>query len=453
MRNRVDEQVQDVTNVLAAQKIRLAALCDDTDDDLGSALDKADDFLALRGVKVEDVGDGVDVEDEPQLVRVSSWSQMVRGSDQVIEGDARLDELLGSDELEGCTQVIHELNESYKCIHRLDKLDIGIAASAAVVSAALDILAVGVPEKTKDGIKEAPLGNFIREQFDQAFPGEEMERLANQMRSKVPYDAQDNRNTAEYVEGLSAYYHRLLSLGHDPFLGLFVGVHDIVTGKMTTIDKAGKLVSQAVAGYADRTEKDIFSAVCKQVLHFMSDASTSMGLPAPLMGLFNTLQVGKFGPDSQTIAEIVQGMYFEGYDFVHFVSQAVPVMVAEVIVRLGWAAKRISEGHSAKDSIPFSIKHAKHPKLGTMLFIAHAGATAVNAGNVYFTKNPLAINYPQWVAFAVYSFKQAKWVLLDKPDQQNKYVLDQIAVETGELLRRSEERLAKGAEGFTIVFG
>ena len=38
------------------------------------------------------------------------------------------------------------------------------------------------------------------------------------------------------------------------------------------------------------------------------------------MSLFDFLQFGKIGADDQTIAEIVQGMYFEGYDFIHFCS-------------------------------------------------------------------------------------------------------------------------------------
>ena len=79
-----------------------------------------------------------------------------------------------------------------------------------------------------------------------------MEKLANSKVSKVPYDAQDNRNTTIHVEELSAYYHRLLSLGHDPLLGLIFGVADILTGRMTTIDKTGKIVSQVMENYADR---------------------------------------------------------------------------------------------------------------------------------------------------------------------------------------------------------
>lgn len=81
------------------------------------------------------------------------------------------------------------------------------------------------------------MSNYVREYFEKAFPEEEMSKLANSKISKVPYDAQDNRNTAKYVEGLSAYYHRMLQLGHDPILGFVFGVLDILNGTMSTIDK------------------------------------------------------------------------------------------------------------------------------------------------------------------------------------------------------------------------
>ena len=115
-------------------------------------------------------------------------------------------------------------------------------------------------------------------------------------------------------------------------------------------------------------------------------------------------------------------MYYEGYDFIHFCSMSIPVMIVEVITRIGYGIKRIKEGHSIKESIPFSSDHEKHPKLGTMLFIGHSAATAINVGKIYFSKNPMAINYPQWIAFAKYSYQQLKWVLIQKPSARDAYV-------------------------------
>lgn len=362
-----------------------------------------------------------------------SWEDLCREAIEVVGTDVTIESLFTEEELRENALAVRQLNEEYNQIHRLDKFDIAIAAAAGLLAGAVDILLVGIPQKTPDGLKAGPLSNCIRDAFDKKFPPDEMERLANSKVSKVPYDAQDNRNTTVNVEGLSAYYHRLLSLGHDPLLGFVFGVADILSGRMTTIDKAGKVVSQVMENYADRTEADVFAAIAKQIVHLKSDMTTSMGLPAPLMGLFNLLQFGSVGEYEQTIAEIVQGMYYEGYDFVHFCSMSVSSMLVEVVVRIGYAIKRIKEGVAIKNAIPLSTDHEKMPKLGTMLFTAHSAATAINAGKVLFTENPMAINYPQWIAFAKYSYQQLKWGLITKPALRDRYVLDAIDGELQEV--------------------
>lgn len=362
-----------------------------------------------------------------------SWEDLCREAIEVVGTDVTIESLVTEEELRENALAVRQLNEEYNQIHRLDKFDIAIAAAAGLLAGAVDILLVGIPQKTPDGLKAGPLSNYIRDAFDKKFPPDEMEKLANSKVSKVPYDAQDNRNTTVNVEGLSAYYHRLLSLGHDPLLGFVFGVADILSGRMTTIDKAGKVVSQVMENYADRTEADVFAAIAKQIVHLKSDMTTSMGLPAPLMGLFNLLQFGSVGEYEQTIAEIVQGMYYEGYDFVHFCSMSVSSMLVEVVVRIGYAIKRIKEGVAIKNAIPFSTDREKMPKLGTMLFTAHSAATAINAGKVLFTENPMAINYPQWIAFAKYSYQQLKWGLITKPALRDRYVLDAIDGELQEV--------------------
>lgn len=362
-----------------------------------------------------------------------SWESLYKEAKDHVGTGHDMDELFTDEELKANTQAIRKLNAEYNAIHKLDRFDIGIAAVAGLLGALVDILLVGIPTKTKDGLKAGPLSNYVRDYFDKVFPEAEMQKLANSKESKVPFDAQDNRHTTIRVEGLSACYHRLLQLGHDPILGFFFGVIDILNGTMTTIDKQGKIVCQVMENYAERTEVDIFSALCKQIAHFKSDITTSMGLPAPLMSLFNLLQFGKMGEEELTIAEIVQGMYYEGYDFIHFCSMSVPAMITEVVVRLGYAMKRIKEGYLVKDSIPFSLNREKHPKLATMLFIGHSAAVAINAGKIVFKENPMAINYPQWLAFAKYSYSQLKWGLLEKTELCDRYVMGKINEELEEV--------------------
>lgn len=414
--------------------------------------DETEALLRGLGYQPEALRELVPIQQSKKVMVVPTWEELCAEAERHVGTGCELESIFTEEELRSNELAIRQLNEEFNVIHRLDTFDISIAALAGLVGATVDILLVGVPTKTPEGLKGGPLANYVRDYFDKKFPEEEMQQLANSKISKVPYDAQDNRHTTIRVEGLSAYYHRLLQLGHDPLLGFIFGVTDILTGRMTTIDKAGNIVSQVMENYADRKESDIFAALAKQVIHFKSDVTTSMGLPAPLMSLFNLLQFGSIGEEEQTIAEIVQGMYYEGYDFIHFCSMSIPAMLVEVIVRLGYAIKRIKEGHAMKDSIPLSLNREKHPKLATMLFIAHAGATAANAGKVYFTQNPVAINYPQWIAFAKYSYSQLKWVLLEKPALRDAYVKGRINEELDAVLDESNATFDRFAEDYIVIF-
>jgi hypothetical protein len=131
---------------------------------------------------------------------------------------------------------------------------------------------------------------------------------------------------------------------------------------------------------------------------------------------------------------------------------SVSAMLVEVIVRLGYAIKRKAEGHPMQDCIPFSLNRDKHPKLPTMLFVAHVGATAANAGKIAFTQNPVAINYPEWMAFAKYSYIQLKWCLIEKPAKRNAYVRGKINDELNEILTEAELTFSSISSKYTVVF-
>ena len=393
----------------------------------------AEKILKSRGYDLPPRKDSVAPLNKRRVVVVRPWNEILEEAEKFVVGECEIESIFTEEELQQNKEAVRLMNEEFNQIHHLDKVDVAIGALAGMVGAAVDILMVGIPEKTPEGLKAGPLSNYIRDYFDRKFPEEEMQKLANSKESKVPFDAQDNRHTTIRVEGLSAYYHRLLQLGHDPVLGFVFGVADILTGRMTTIDKTGKVVSQVMENYADRKETEIFRALAKQIAHFKSDVTTSMGLPAPFMSMFNLLQFGNIGEYDQTIAEIVQGMYYEGYDFIHFCSMSIPTMLVEVIVRMGYAFKRINEGHAIKDSIPVSLNREKHPKLATMLFLGHSAATAVNAGKVAFTENPMAINYAQWIAFTKYSYSQLKWAIIERPAMKDAYVTGKIYEELKEV--------------------
>lgn len=412
----------------------------------------AEKILKSRGYDLPSSKETLAPLNKRRVVVVRPWNEILEDADKFVVGECEIESIFTEEELQQNKEVVRLMNAEFNQIHHLDKVDVAIGALAGMVGAAVDILMVGIPEKTPEGLKAGPLSNYIRDYFDRKFPKEEMQKLANSKESKVPFDAQDNRHTTIRVEGLSAYYHRLLQLGHDPVLGFIFGVADILTGRMTTIDKTGNVVSQVMENYAGRKETEIFKALAKQITHFKSDITTSMGLPAPFMSLFNLLQFGNIGEYDQTIAEIVQGMYYEGYDFIHFCSMSIPTMLVEVIVRMGYAFKRISEGHEIKDSIPVSLNREKYPKLSTMLFLGHSVATAVNAGKVAFTENPMAINYPQWIAFTKYSYFQLKWAVMEKTTMRDAYVTGKIYEEMNAVFAEVDNTFEKYTRDKIVIY-
>lgn len=451
------EVEQQINNVLAHQKKEMLEITRLSMSGVDKCISESEALLQSLGYgkqlsELKAKPRNLPVEMPRKVMVVPSWENLCFEAEKSVGTGYKLDDIFTSEELANNESAIRQLNAEYNQLHHLDKYDIAISAAAGLLGAAVDLLLIGIPQKAPDGLKGGTLANYVRDWFDKKFPEEEMEKLANSKVCKVSYDAQDNRNTTVYVDGLSAYYHRLLSLGHDPLLGLIFGVADILTGRMTTIDKTGKIVVQVMENYADRKETDVFAAIVKQIIHFKSDITTSMGLPAPMMALFNLLQFGKIGEYNQTIAEIVQGMYYEGYDFIHFCSLSIPVMIVEIVTRIGYAFKRIKEGHSVKESIPFSLNREKHPKLATMLFIGHSAATAVNAGKVYFTQNPMAINYPQWIAFAKYSYQQLKWVLIEKPNARDAYVRGTLNEQLIDVLEDVDSTFEDISERYIVVF-
>ena len=413
-----------------------------------------DDDLYVGEADSATVEDDSETEDvAPTLIVVPTWDEMVARANETVPEGRSVEEPLSQRERDVIDAHLATLNEEFASKYRLDKFDIGIAVMSGILAAAVDMLLVGSPHRTPNkGLRGQPLENFVRDQFERWLPEDEMGKLAATSAAKVPYDAPYNAGFTEtWVEGLNPTMHRLYSLGHDPLLGFVVGVSDILNGTITTIDKTGAAVVQQIGRYTDRRAKTVVEALMRQFIHLKTDVNTSMGLPAPLMGLFNLMQFGELGTERQTVAEIVQGMYYEGYDFEHFCAQSIPTMLAELSVRTAYFGKRVHEGHPVNESIPFSKDRERHPKLATMLFLAHSVAAGIDTGRVYFSKNPMELSYPEMAVFAGYAIGQLKWALVKKPALRHEHVTGVLDTELAELTKSSENRLAD-MEGFEFVF-
>jgi len=356
-------------------------------------------------------------------ISMRSWEEIVSEANVANPYDVAITDLFTPEELISNEEHIKMLQDEFNSLHKLDVVDYTIAGIAGAIAGIINLFFVKTPVETDT----VTITNVTQKLFNIGLSPERIKDFEEV--AKVTFDAPYNKSfTNVYVEGLSTNYHRLLSLGHDPFLGFIFGVVDMLRGTMTTIDNKGSFVIQNIERYSDRMSINLFDAVWTVFKHMLSDINTERGLPVPFMALFNFFQsekitINKNGITQEVIvAEVVQVMYREGYDFKHFLSMSFPVMLIEIIVRISYFIKRLSEGHTVKESIPIGLDREKKPKLASMLWIAHTVATTPNVLKVLATKNPLFINYPQWLAFAKYSIQQLKWVLMDKPELRNKYV-------------------------------
>ena len=133
-------------------------------------------------------------ESKKKVMIVPSWEELVNDAESVVGNNVEIEDLFTEEELKSNSQAIRMLNDEYNTLHKLDKFDVLICVSAGILGAIVDILLVGIPKKTHEGLKGGPLSNYVRDWFEKKYPADEMNKLASQKISKVPYDAQDNRH-------------------------------------------------------------------------------------------------------------------------------------------------------------------------------------------------------------------------------------------------------------------
>lgn len=431
---KLTEQEQKTFNVLKYQLDNLHNLDGKADNVLGNvnlSISQSEEILKRYGKK----GDRTQVQQNPfpvkrTLLELRSWDEIVVEAEKNIDSPALMTDILLPEEIQRIEQRNSLLRGEFDAIHELDKIDWAIAGVAGVLAALVDVLLIQMPKHPGflggQASEGGPLANWIRERVNGTFSQEEIRRLEKE--NWVPYDPSHSGNLEVQVKGLGPSTHRFHSLGHDPILGFIFGVKDILAGTFTAIDKSGQLIVQEVEiKDPSIVGMNLFEAIGRVFGHLESDIATPRGLPAPLTPLFQFLQFGEIGKSKYTVGEITRIMYRSGYDFRHFLAMSTSPLLIEVIVRLGYFAKRMYEGCSFTDSIPLDLSITERkPKLQTMLFSAHLIATAANAGKVAIGQNPLMINYPQWVAFFRYAVPQLKWELIDKENEKFQYVQNRI---------------------------
>lgn len=194
-----------INTVLAHQSSELSNVQFPDIKSIDSCISSSEDLLRKLGYSIDNLHT-VSCTQKQKVMVVPTWEELCLEAERHVGTEYELEDIFTAEELKDNSDAVRRLNDEYSDLHILDKYDVAISAFAGLVSAAVDILLVGIPQKGPTGLSAGTLSNYVRAYFEKKFPEDTMQKLANSKVSKVPFDAQDNRNTTEYVQGLSAYY-------------------------------------------------------------------------------------------------------------------------------------------------------------------------------------------------------------------------------------------------------
>lgn len=325
-----------------------------------------------------------------------------------------------TDALSNAETELSKLNETIDSIKGLkpecDKLDYALAASSGALCGVVDIFLVGKPG-------ESPIGEITDKWFadrtmdfakcchpdNKTFDSHDSALRFLEKTFKVPYDQTGLGDAGKAVFNLNAKNHHFKSLAHNPSLfGLFFSIldqfdnssHFVTEGQLVTLHKAderwelqgGNVPSKLFCGFAN------------WIGHLISDVSGSqssakagnrgMGIPAPLWSWINDVIAVKAKlriPVTETdkaINELAINIFEKGFDMRFLASQAIPVFLNELLVRLVYSVRRLFcyfvETPKSERSIAMMWKRCEpfsNPSVKRMLTVAHGTFCMVDIGD------------------------------------------------------------------------
>ncbi len=278
---------------------------------------------------------------------------------------------------------------------KLNSEEIVISSVAGIIAGIIDILLVGTPEiekiyNGKEKFNGSIITKLIRNMGNEKLNGF-TEFLSKKF--KVPYDISVVPN------GMYPQNHRLRSLGHDPLIGIFFAIIDIILNTTTFIDNSGYLrIVKNINFPQDKIEN--ICSIIYYVGHIISDTFTARGIPVP--GFFTTQFFVNGNPD-KSIAKIAEDMYINGYDIRHLATMSIPLVVKNIIINIYFKLIEV-DNYKTNLSLALREKHKvdKELKKEKMLLIANSIAVGSNLIKFFappYSCNLNSLNLPEWIAF------------------------------------------------------
>lgn len=257
--------------------------------------------------------------------------------------------------------------------------------------------------------KSGKVNNWIDKRIKNFYSPEEISRL--EQNNWVPYDASSDKD----IVGLGPKTHRLQSFGHDPLLGFYYGVRDIMKGTITAIDNSGTVIIKKMSDGGI----GLFEAIATQFGHLKSDLCTPAGLPIPFMGQLMRMS-GHSSINGLSYQMLFKGMYMKGYNLNHLITMGIPTLIIEVIIRVSYFAYQLHQGKSFQESLPIH-----KAKVDRMLFKSYLIATACNGVKIFISNgNIFAFNPTLWSMSLKYGLSELKrWASNEIEKKRHEYVI------------------------------
>lgn len=414
------KEFQNEIDVLKYQRDKLSSLSDDYskfNDELDDFEKRLAEYMISQGIdrgkinndEKDKLYNKVKIESIEIVQQEKDFNNLLDEAHEKGFKDVNLYNIATSQEIIETNNMLKTYYKEFSDQYKLDKFDYAISGIIGTVAAFMDYFLV--TQVSGKSVTPGKLKSGVEEFWNKLLSENKIDELESKY--KVSYDVSSNTSKiSQKVLGLCPLYHRFQSLGHDPILGFIFGVADLMKGQLTAIDGNGRLIIQKVQG---AETKGFIEAVITVFGHFLSDVGTKseggkiLSVPAPLTPLLQLVQSGsiEYKGDKFTVADLAKKMFYDGYNFNHFVGMSIPVLLIEVLTRLSFVIKEIF--YENRDA-----KVMKNPKLTVMLCIANGVLFSENVGKLAITKNPFAINYVSWVSTAKYGFKTLKWVAYDR---------------------------------------
>ena len=269
-----------------------------------------------------------------------------------------------------------------------DKFDYLAAVGCGVIGGIIDIFLVGTPADSK-------LLSWTDEQVDKAVTGfakltgwkphagneNDVSKaiLFLQNKFKVNYD-QSVSSSASDVFGITPDNHHMKSLAHSPdIVGLFFSILNQFKNTSTFLS-AGQLITMDTETFELRGNNfvaKLFCGIANWFGHLMSDVAGSYtskgrgsGIVMPFYELFGACNFGDFkiGNERGTLADVATKAFEQGYDARMGLTQAIPVVITNLSIRLIWSIRRRFQMKKEwRECIPTNV----HPDLRVMLLVGN----------------------------------------------------------------------------------